>query len=282
MDSRTFLGLEPTHNPYRWVLPVAPGLCTGGGFLFGGSGLGAAISAMEGTSGRQCIWATSQYLSYARPGEVLDIDVTVAVEGHQITQARAVCHVGNREILTVNASLGDRPIGHSGQFETMPQVPSPLECHQRVRLDMTNTIHERFEQRLVKFRSWEEMDGSEQGDGRTIMWSRIPEVIEGVDAAALAILGDFVPMGVGQALGVQGGGNSLDNTLRLGRLVSTEWVLLDIHVHMVERGFGHGLVHMYAEDGTLVAVASQSCIVRLWDRFSDRSAAAAYDQEDAS
>jgi acyl-CoA thioesterase len=280
MDSRTFLGLAPTHNPYRWTLPVVPGLCTGGGFLFGGCGLGAAIAALEGTSGRPCIWATSQYLSYARPGEVMDIDVTVAVEGHQITQARAVCHVGNREILTVNASLGDRPIAYRGQFETMPDVPPPDACRLRVRLDQAGTINERFEQRLVKFRSWEGMDGTVPGDGRTIMWSRIPEVIEGVDGTALAILGDFVPMGVGQALGIQGGGNSLDNTLRLGRLVPTQWVLLDIHVHMAERGFGHGLVHMYAQDGTLLAVASQSCIIRLWDRSTDRSTAAADIQEE--
>ena len=64
--------------------------------------------------------------------------------------------------------------------------------------------------------------------------------------------------------GIQGGGNSLDNTLRIARLVPTEWVLLDIRVHAVERGFGHGLVHMFAEDGTLLATASQSCIVRYW------------------
>ncbi len=44
----------------------------------------------------------------------------------------------------------------------------------------------------------------------------------------------------------------------------TDWVLLDIRVHAVERGFGHGLVHMFAEDGTLLATASQSCIVRYW------------------
>ena len=37
----------------------------------------AAISALEGTSGRHVIWATGQYLSYARPGDVMDIDVTV-------------------------------------------------------------------------------------------------------------------------------------------------------------------------------------------------------------
>jgi hypothetical protein len=52
MDSRTFLGLESAHNPFRWKLPVTPGISTTGGFLFGGSGLAAAISAMEGTSER--------------------------------------------------------------------------------------------------------------------------------------------------------------------------------------------------------------------------------------
>ena len=118
MDSRTFLGLEQSHNPFRWSLPVTRSLATAGDFLFGGCGLGAAISAMEGTSGRGCVWATAQYLSYAKPGEVMDIDVTIAVAGHQITQARAVCHVGNREILTVNAALGDRPMEQHGQWVT--------------------------------------------------------------------------------------------------------------------------------------------------------------------
>ena len=122
MDARTFLGLQPSHNPYRWHLPVTPGISTGSGFLFGGSGLGAAIEAMEGTTGRPVVWATAQYLSFARPGTVMDIDVTVAVEGHQITQARAVGHVGNVEILTVNAALGVRPLEAGGQWAEMPKA----------------------------------------------------------------------------------------------------------------------------------------------------------------
>ncbi|CAB4700463.1 MAG: acyl-CoA thioesterase [Actinobacteria bacterium] len=264
MDSRAFLDLRPSHNPYRWSLPVTPGLSTWGGFLFGGCGLGAAISALEQTSGRNCVWATGQYLSYAKPGEVMDIDITMAVEGHQISQARAVCHVGNREILTVNAALGHREIEHSGQWETMPDVPPPSQCEARdYRLPADGTINERLEQRMVKGRDFESLDGT-HGDGQVLLWARIPDVIDGVDATTLAILGDFVPMGVGQALGVRGGGNSLDNTLRVARLVPTEWVLLDIRVHAVGRGFGHGLVHMFAEDGTLMATASQSCIVRYW------------------
>lgn len=277
MDSRSFLGLQPTHNPFRWVLEVTPGLCTGGAFLFGGCGLGAAISALEGSSGRQCVWATGQYLSFARPGEFMDIDVTLAVEGHQMTQARAVCHVGTREILTVNAALGDRPnFDASGQWAMFPEgVPRPEECPERpFRMEMAGTINDRFDQRMVKWRHWEAFDGP--GDGRTLMWARLPDLID-VDASALAVLGDFVPMGCGQALGIQGGGNSLDNTLRLARLVPTEWVLLDIQIAMVERGFGHGTVNMFAEDGTLLAVASQSCIVRYW---RDRPGAPVVTQND--
>jgi acyl-CoA thioesterase-2 len=265
MDARAFLGLEPSHNPYRWTLPVDRRLCTRGAFLFGGAGLGAAISALEGTSGRDVIWATGQYLSYAKPGEVLDIDVTIAVEGHQITQARAVGHVGNREILTVNAALGHRPDFPAGQFEAMPAVGPPEAYRSRVHIAPTDgpTINDHLEQRIVKGRDPDDRDGT-YGDGQTLAWARIPSLIEGVDGSALAILGDFVPMGVGEALGIRGGGNSLDNTLRMLRLVPTEWVLLDIRVHGVERGFGHGLVHMFAEDGTLMATASQSCIVRFW------------------
>ena len=92
----------------RWVLDVVPGICTDDQFLFGGCGLGAAIEALERTTGRPAVWAVAQYLSFAHPPEIVDIDVTIASAGHQTTQARAVAHVGDREILTVNAALGER------------------------------------------------------------------------------------------------------------------------------------------------------------------------------
>ncbi|MDQ1422708.1 MAG: acyl-CoA thioesterase [Acidimicrobiaceae bacterium] len=265
MDARAFLGLCATHNPYRWNLEVTSGLITNGGFLMGGTGLAAAISAMEGTAARPCVWATAQYLDYAKLGEVVDIDVTVAVEGHQITQARAVGHVGNREILTVNAALALRPAEETGQWESMPEVPPPEDCPPRPsRMAPEGTISERLDIRLANGRMHEDLDGLPSADGRIQMWASIPEMIEYVDATALAVLGDYVPSGVGQALGRVGGGNSLDNTLRVARLVPTHWVLLDVQVHAVHNGFGHGLAHMFAEDGTLLATASQSCIVRFW------------------
>ena len=133
MDAPDWLGLRPTHNPLRWHLPVVPGISTGAGFLFGGCGLGAAIAAMEGSTGRPVVWATAQYLSYARPGTTMDIDVTIAVEGRQTTQARAVGMVAGTEILTVNAALGERPLEMAGQWAQRPEVDLPDNCAPRER-----------------------------------------------------------------------------------------------------------------------------------------------------
>ena len=69
-------------------------------------------------------------------------------------------------------------------------------------------------------------------------------------------------LGISQAVGRLFEGNSLDNTLRMVRVHPTEWILADIRVHGLAEGFGHGLVHLWAEDGTLLATASQSAIVR--------------------
>jgi acyl-CoA thioesterase-2 len=150
MDARTFLGPEPTHNPFRWKLPVTDGISTTGNFLFGGSGLGAAISAMEGTSGRECVWATAQYLSYAKQSDVVDIDVTTAVDGHQTTRARAVCHVADRAILTVNAALGNRPMEYSGQWQAMPpDLPRPEDCPPQP--STANQVEKDFEQTAREF-----------------------------------------------------------------------------------------------------------------------------------
>lgn len=264
MDSRSFLGLNRVGDTSRFEMPVDIRISTGGMFLFGGAGLGACISALETVSQRNLVWATAQYLSFAKTNEVVTIDVTLVVNGPQITQGRAVARVGDREILTVNAALGDRKFESTGQFATMPKVSSPEETPSRQHIrDSPGTIHESLQQRVVKGRTMDQLDGS-LSDGNVVMWAHIPAMIEDVDATALGILGDFVPMAIGQALGLAAGGNSLDNTIRIVKLVPTKWVLLDIQIDAVARGFGHGRVNMFAEDGTLMATASQSCKARKW------------------
>ena len=98
--------------------------------------------------------------------------------------------------------------------------------------------------------------------GNSAMWVRMPQGVD-MGPAALGVLGDFVPGGIGAALGREAGGNSLDNSIRIAKPVPTDWVLLDIRVHAIANGFAHGLVHQWAEDGTLLATASQSTIVRI-------------------
>jgi acyl-CoA thioesterase II len=221
---------------------------------------------MEGTSGRGCVWATAQYLSYANPPSIVDIDVTIAVDGRQITQARAVCARGDREILTVNAALGERPMEQAGQWARCgPVVPPPEDCPTAPAslVPGNESIMIASNTRLVGARSFTQGRAGHARGPDSACGHASPTCSTGVDADA-GILGDYVPMGIGQALGARAGGNSLDNTLRVCRIVPTEWVLMDIRVHAVERGFGHGLVHMFAEDGTLLATASQSVIVRFW------------------
>jgi acyl-CoA thioesterase len=196
----------------------------------------------------------------------MDLHATIAVEGHHITQARVTAHVGDREILTVNGALGSRDKETaSGEWAARPEVPGPDDCpprwHWRGR-DESDDISSRLDIRMAHGRAVDEMDGT-PGEGRHALWARMPELLD-MSPAALGILGDYVPSGISQALGMRAGGRSLDNTIRIARLVPTEWVLLDVRIHAVANGMGHGLVHQWAEDGTLLGTASQSAIVRRW------------------
>ena len=65
--------------------------------------------------------------------------------------------------------------------------------------------------------------------------------------------------------GRDAGGNSLDNSIRFHRVVETRWLLCDVQIHGVANGFAHGRMHIFAETGELIATASQSLILRLWD-----------------
>jgi len=254
----------------RWRLEVSAGISAGGRFLFGGCGLAAGIDAMERASGRPCVWAAAQYLSYAAVGTIVDLEVTLAVIGHQMTQARCVGRVGGQEIFTVNAALGERTLDRSGLWAERPDVVAPSASPRRAHpMELSESIMGRVEARMADGRQFEDLDGT-PGSGRSALWCRMPEVLE-PSAGALAVLGDFVPGGIAQALGLPAGGNSLDYTLRVVRVIPTEWVLVDLRIHAIERGFGHGLAHLWAEDGSLLATASQSVIVRYWqDRLPGR------------
>lgn len=262
MDVKTFMGMERVGES-RWRLEVTPDVATPGSFLFGGCGLGAALVALEEAGGRPTVWATAQYLSYAPTGSVVQFDATLAVEGGKVTQGRVVASEGDREILTVNAALGVPALEVGGVWVERPSVPPPDSCPaRRLPAMFANSILDRIDVRVAKGRLLEDIDGT-PGDPDSALWARVPGHLE-PSAATLAIFGDYVSGSTSQPLGLRTMGRSLDNTLRVARLVPTEWVLCDIRIHALVNGYAQGIAFLWAEDGTLLATASQSMSIRLW------------------
>ena len=261
--------IEPGAVPMQYRLAVTPQLCVGHPdnlFLFGGAGMAAGLAAIEAATGRPTVWAAAQYLSYARPGQMLTLDVAVPVSGKYTSQARVVVRCGDDEILTVNAALGARPGAPEAQWATMPDVPPPAACpvmdYNWVR--RADDINQYFEKRVAAGRfGAAQGEGGPSPDGIARLWLRMTGATQPVDRIALAVMADFLPSGIGNALGTAAGGNSLDNTIRFARAVASEWVLADLRIHAASQGFVHGRAHLFAQSGELLATASQSMILRV-------------------
>ncbi|WP_380878034.1 acyl-CoA thioesterase II [Sphingomonas sp. DBB INV C78] len=264
-----FFTLEAGPAANIWMLDVAPWLSVGPpdtSFMFGGVGLGATIEAAERTTGRAVVWATTQYLNYAPRGSTVAFEVTPLVEGHHTSQARATAKVDGRQVVGAGLSLGARPGAVRRQFASPSFVPKPQDCPRLpLRWDIApDDMYSRMDVRIAK--GW---DATGDEAGHMVLWMR-PTGEPGagggpIDRPMLAIMADFVPASIGNALSDGKGDvavNSLDNCIRFTGLAETEWVLCDIRIHGVADGFGHGQMLLFAEDGTLMATASQSVIVR--------------------
>ncbi|MEZ5139909.1 MAG: thioesterase family protein [Acidimicrobiales bacterium] len=264
MDARQFLGLEPSHNPYRWHLPVTPGLSTGAASSSAGAASAPRSPRSRARPGAR--WcgpprSTSATRSH-RPWSTSTC--TWRSAGARAARPRGRprrrpgdLHGQRRPRLA--AARHRRHLRHAARRACARGLRPPPAAYPGRGVD-----HEPPRAAPGQRSGVGGPEGSPAVGGRSALWARIPDLLE-PSAATLAILGDYVPFGIGQALGAFAGGNSLDNTLRVRRIVPTEWILLDIQVDGIASGFGHGTVHLFAQDGTLMASASQSTIVRFWE-----------------
>jgi len=286
VDARQFFGLEPVAGPdpgpgrepgaepsaepggepgggpsLHWRLRVRRELATPGTFLFGGCGLGAGLIALEAATGRPTVWASAQYLSYATVGGAVDYDVVLVTAGRHLTQARATAWSDGREVLTVNAALG-LPQGTLREtWVRPPDVPPPDQCPPRqLPPQFANTILDAVEVRTALGRGIGELDGT-TGPPDSAVWARVPGLLT-PSAATLAIFGDYVSGGTSQPLGRRTMGRSLDNTVRIVRLVPTEWVLCHIRMHAIYDDYAQGTAFLWSDGGVLLGTASQSLSVR--------------------
>lgn len=265
-----FLDVEDTSDPSAFRLRITGAVCVGppgNVFMFGGVGLAAATVAAERATGRNVVWSSAQFVSYARIGDTLDLSVEVLSGGRNVSQVRVLGTDAGKLILSVHAALGDRADQPGGQWIVPPEMPRPDECVPwRLWPVQDALLMERLDIRMAPGRyGATPRDGTPSVDGRMVLWMRTREGAP-IDASLLALFADFVPSGLAAAFGRQGGGNSLDNTLRVARIVPTDWVLCDVRISAAARGFGHGAIHMFAQDGTMLASGSQSAILRFMDR----------------
>ena len=258
ISSHPFAAARPTGDSLRYVMDVTEPICARGAdryFLMGGVGFGACIDALEHATGLPLIFASAQFLSFATVGETVDLAVELPAQGRTMTQGRVVASVGDRDVLRVTAALGGRDAELDRSWGVMPDVPAPLDCPLRPdEHDGIVTIHSAIEDRTVP-----SPDASATGVSRT--WMRAPGH-RAMTTSLLAFFADFLPRASAKATGEEFSRNSLDNVLRIHRVVPTEWVLIETSISMVARGTFHGSSRLFAEDGTLLATANQSGIAR--------------------
>lgn len=247
----------------RWQLAVGERHTGGRGSLFGGVGLAAAIAALEQDSAAPVVWATAQYISITQQPAVMDLDVRLPAVGRSVTQGQVTGHIGERQVISVMAALGRRTEQERGIWERMPAAPDPGEC-ERVHHHHheTETIHDHTELRMARGMFGFTQTGTPTQDSGSLVWARMTDVHH--DAGTLAILADYMPSAVGNAVGKRLRCTSLDNTIRYADAAhapETEWILLENRIEFIGNGFANGTGLMWSEEGRLLATASQSMIV---------------------
>ncbi len=255
-----FLGLEPGSAAHRWRLPVTDEICGGRGNLYGGCGLAAVIEAAEGTTAKPTAWATCQFVGGAAPPAVIELEVEVVAAGHHMSQVRVIGTVAGALFLTGLVAVGRRPSIAEGNWERMPVVPPPEACPTRKMVDEERRggLRPRIDERTATTG----VDGflAADAEGRSAVWATMPGGVP-ASAAALAVVGDDVSVGVAAAVQANVRARSIDNTIRVVSPKATDWVLADIKIHAVGDGLGHGNVNLWSQDGQLLAVTSQSGMV---------------------
>ena len=249
-DVPEWLGLVQ-YSEHHWSFELTSPLGRGDGKLYGGTGLAAVVALQEIVTGRDALWTTVQFAGSANPGDRLDCEVEVLAEGRRNSQLRVTVRVNDMIVLAALGAAGvhtDSPL--QVQVPTMPVVPDP---------DHSNEWFGRMQNPNPGRRGWAELCEMRQvdvPDNAFMMWGRMRN--QPVSRPALAFMADFVPVSVARAGGAPGAGISLDNSMRFGRLVETDWVLYDFDPLLATGGYLHGGVRVWAQDGTLLGYASQT------------------------
>ncbi len=277
-----FLGLVASGDPGRYRFTVVDRLARLDGRLYGGAAIAVSIAAAELVSERAALWMTTQFVSTVDQGSEVDVLAEVLAAGRRTNQVRVTATSAAGEVIF--ASLGatgrHRPDGLAGEFERCPTVSPPAEAEAWTSpfsglakaaglADVPLPPRRTGFGLAIEMREPAIADHPDPGPGRLCLWVRRRDGVP-ITPALAAYLADVVPLGVAYALGAIAGGTSLDNTIRIGSFPSpddmaSEWILLDLRPHFAAGGYGHGIAHVWSEDGHLMATASQTASMIVFD-----------------
>jgi acyl-CoA thioesterase len=250
-----WLGLE-RHGGGRWSFELTTALTRHDGKLFGGTGIAVMVATMEAETERDALWTTVQYAGSADLGSRVDCHVEMLANGKRTSQVRMTATADDRVVL---AAVGATGVARTGPIEAqipaMPAMPSPEECGA-----WGFGPHGRDGERAPSWLQLAEMRHVAEG---AAIWARMRSGLH--TRATVAFLADMVPSSVARAAGKIGGGTSLDNSLRYARLVDTDWIMLDMDPWFATSGYLHGAARVWAQDGTLLGVASQTSSAIVWE-----------------
>lgn len=270
-EDLAFFGLVP-HGAGRWTFELTTLLSRPiDGRLFGGTALAVSILLGEVETDRPGLWSTTQFIDGSTAiGDELECRVEVLASGFRTAQVRVRGFQGDREVFcTLGATGKQNPEKPSGAFPERARVLPPDECPPHRFPGVEKMLAEakvdaKGLERLQELRVAIPTDGYEPPPGQMLLWTRAKG--RAITPAVLGYLADVVPMSVTKGLGRAGGGTSIDNTIRLGEVPGDDvWVLCQVEPHLAAGGYGHGVVHLWSEDGRLLGTGSQTAVLLLFD-----------------
>jgi acyl-CoA thioesterase len=259
LADRKFFGLTLDASGHGAAFNVADAFSNPRGTFYGGAGVAVAVAMMEAATERRALWTTLQFLGEAWRGDRLELTTDVRAHGNRTSQVRVTALQGETEVFTAIGATGVARDEPTLTFERMPAVRPPDDCEPVTIVEDPNLERSRFA--VTEHRVAADPIDLATTATQVAFWARVPGM--SATPALLAYVGDAAALGLYHALD-RGPtrATSLDNTLRVGPRVDTEWVLLDVRAHSFADGYGHGTVHLWSPGGTLLAMVSQTLAVR--------------------
>ena len=279
-----FLGLEAGDEPGTHRFEVVERLTRLDGRLYGGTAIAVSLATAEAVTQRPTLWMTTQFVSTVERDAIVDVRTDVLAAGKRVNQVRVTATDADGQVIfaSLGASGHHKPDGLTGQFERQPTVTPPddatpwatpftgLARLAGVEVPSDYDANLTGFSTVVEMREPEIVDHPDPGPGRVCLWVRRRDR-QPLTAAVISYLADMVPMGVAHAVGTLAGGTSLDNTIRMGPVPppdapdAVEWILMDLRPHLAVGGYGHGVAHVWSADGHLLATASQTASMMVFD-----------------